>query len=97
MAQDQATDQRRLHDLRAYAEGYDAFLRLVRQLGDWAVLVKQVRSARQCPYGEEDDVAEAWLDGWRDAVDETYVPPAFAEALARAHNADQIDRADETV
>jgi hypothetical protein len=82
MRNDRATDQSNPQQRRIYAEGYDAFLRFVHGLGDWVVIVNEAPSARRSPYEEDSDFARAWLEGWRDAVAETYIPPAFTEPLA---------------
>ena len=84
MARDHATSEWRRQAVRFYVEGYDAYLRFVRRSPDWAAILRDEPVARRSPYGENDDFNQAWLEGWRDAVAETYAPSDIAQALAQA-------------
>jgi hypothetical protein len=60
--------------LRIYAQGYDAYLRFIRQSRDWSRILLDEQAACRSPYAEDAELHRIWMEGWSDAAAETYVP-----------------------
>jgi hypothetical protein len=60
------------HAIQAYCEGYEAYLRIIRQNPRRVLAMDHPET--QSPYHEGAELRRVWLEGWRDAVNESYLP-----------------------